>query len=110
MYFVYMLRCAGDTLYTGITTDLSRRLAQHQGQRSGGAKYTASHPPRSVVMVWQAPSHAAAARLEWQIKRLSRQEKERLIREPAGLCSLCPPPEGGEYRPCPELTGPLNPV
>ena len=42
-YYIYVLRCKGDTLYTGITPDLRRRMRQHCGQLAGGAKYTHSH-------------------------------------------------------------------
>ena len=45
MYFVYLIRCRGDTLYAGITTDLPRRMRQHRGELPGGAKYT-RFPPK----------------------------------------------------------------
>ena len=94
-WYVYILRCAGDTLYTGITADLPRRLRQHLGQIPGGAKYTAAHRPERVEMVWEAPDHPTAARLEWQVKQLPRPKKERLLREYAQLPAV----------PRPDLTG-----
>lgn len=95
MYFVYVLRCAGNTLYTGITTDLARRLAQHCGACPGGAKYTRAHPPAGLEVAWEAPDRAAASRLECRIKQLTREEKERLLAETA--------PEKPEIRNCRRL-------
>ena len=77
MYLVYILRCGDGSLYTGITNDLSRRLAAHSSGR--GAKYPRSRLP--VALVWQEaqPDKSAALRRERQIKALSRAEKLRLI-------------------------------
>ena len=77
MYLVYILRCGDGSLYTGITNDLSRRLAAHSSGR--GAKYTRSRLP--VALVWQEaqPDKSAALRRERQIKALSRAEKLQLI-------------------------------
>ncbi len=89
MYFVYLLRCADGTLYAGITTDPARRLRQHNGELSGGAKYTRARRPVALAGVWEAPDRAAASRLEYRLKRLSREEKERLC---AGETALLPMP------------------
>ncbi len=78
-YYTYILRCGDGSLYTGITTDLARRLSQHGGRLSGGAKYTAARRPVRFAAAWKADGRAAASRLEYRIKALSRQEKERLI-------------------------------
>lgn len=83
-YFVYMLRCADDSLYTGITTDVARRFAEHGG-KAAGAKYTASHIPVRVERVWRAPNRALASRLEYRIKTLSHTQKEQLVSNPAQL-------------------------
>ncbi len=82
MYHLYILRCADDTLYTGITTDLERRLVEHNGRLSG-AKYT--RPRRPVVLVYSQRfrSRSAAAREEARIKQLTRVEKLALITEPS---------------------------
>lgn len=78
-WFVYMLRCGDGTLYTGVTDDIPRRLAAH---RSGkGAKYTRGRGPLELVYQEEVPDKSAALRREHQIKRLTRQGKERLIRE-----------------------------
>ena len=71
--FVYMLRCGDGSLYTGSTTDLSRRLAAH---RSGhGAKYTRGRLPLELVYWEEMPDWPSALRREAAIKRLTRSEK-----------------------------------
>lgn len=97
MYYVYTLRCADRSLYTGITTDVPRRMRQHLGQLAGGAKYTALRRPVSLVMLWQAPDRSAASRLEAAVKRLAKPEKERLVTSPALLPELCPGLEAAVY-------------
>lgn len=78
-WWVYMLRCADGSLYTGVTTDLQRRLAQHNGERTGGARYTRCRRP--VELVWQEPGHdrSSAHRREAALKRLPRQSKLALL-------------------------------
>lgn len=76
-WFVYMLRCGDGTLYTGVTDDVPRRLAAHRAGK--GAKYTRGRGPLELVYQEQVPDRSAALRREYQIKRLSRQEKEKLI-------------------------------
>ena len=66
MFYTYLLRCEDHSLYAGITTDPARRFAQHCGKLSGGAKYTAVH-------------RAAASRLEYKLKHLSKAKKESLL-------------------------------
>ena len=79
-YYTYILRCADDSLYTGITTDLRRRFAQHSsGKRAMGAKYTASRPPVGFECAFQSDDRAAASRLEYRIKKLTRPQKIALI-------------------------------
>ena len=77
-WFVYIVRCQDDTLYTGITTDLFRRLDQHNSDR-GGARYTRPRRPVQLVYAEPAASRSAAARREFQVKKLSVAEKRRLI-------------------------------
>lgn len=74
-----MLRCADDTFYTGITTDLPRRLREHNGEAAGGAKYT--KPRRPVTLVYQKTcnSRGRAQQHEYAIKQLTRKEKYELI-------------------------------
>lgn len=77
---VYVLRCADGCLYTGVTTDLQRRLAQHNGERAGGPRFTRGRRP--VELLWQeaAPDRAAAQRREAAIKQLPRSAKLALLR------------------------------
>ena len=75
-WWVYMLRCRDGSLYTGVTTDVERRFAQH---RAGtGAKYTRSHPPEAVVYRETLPDKPAALRREYALKQLSKAQKETL--------------------------------
>ena len=80
-WYVYMLRCADDTLYTGVTTNPERRLREHNGEVKGGARYTRARQP--VIMVWQEThaNRSAACKREAQIKRISKTAKEQLITE-----------------------------
>jgi len=72
-YWLYVLRCADDTLYTGITTDLRRRVTEHQmGQ---GARYTRGRRPIWLVGAAPYPDRSAALRAEAAFKRLSRSRK-----------------------------------
>lgn len=76
---LYILRCGDGSLYTGITTDVQKRLAAH---RSGkGAKYTRGRGPLELVYSEECGSHSDALRRELEIKGLTREEKEMLIRQ-----------------------------
>lgn len=75
--WVYLLRCADGSLYTGWTTDVQKRLAAHNGKK--GAKYTRSRLPVTLVYAEQAPDETAARRREYEIKRMTHQQKEMLI-------------------------------
>ncbi len=88
-YFVYMLRCRGDVYYTGLTTDVARRYRLHLSGK--GAKFTRSHPPQSIAAVWQCEDKAAAAKVEYAIKKsLTRPEKEALIAATDTLREMLP--------------------
>ena len=79
VWFVYILRCKDDTLYCGITPDLEKRLQQH---RSGkGAKYTRGRGPLELVYQEELPDHSAALKREYEVKSMSRQDKEKLIQK-----------------------------
>lgn len=78
-YFVYMLRCGDDTLYTGSTDDVARRLAVHQSGK--GAKYTRSRHPLTLVYREECPDKSAALKREAAIKKLSRKQKWELIQK-----------------------------
>ena len=76
-WYVYLLRCGDGSLYTGVTNDLSRRLAAHQAGR--GAKYTRSRRPVELVYQEMLPDRSAALRREAAIKRLPRTGKLALL-------------------------------
>ena len=77
MYYVYLLRCADGTLYTGFTNDLARRLAAHNAGK--GAKYTRGRRPVELVY-WESFSNKSSAlRREYAIKQLPRRQKFTLI-------------------------------
>lgn len=78
MYHLYILRCADDTLYTGITTDLDRRVAEHNGA-GPGAKYTRGRRPVTLVYSRRFCTRSNALREEARIKGLPRPEKLSLI-------------------------------
>ena len=77
-WFVYILRCSDGTLYTGITTDVEKRFAAHSSGK--GAKYTRGRGPLELVYCDECGDHSAALKREVQIKKLSREEKEKLIK------------------------------
>lgn len=81
MYSLYILKCRDKTLYTGITTDLERRLKEHSTSILG-AKYTRSRRPVKMVYWKRFRTRSAAAQEEVRIKKLPRFEKERLIKKP----------------------------
>lgn len=74
-WYVYMLRCADGTLYTGITTDIERRVAEHNGDCGLGARYTRSRRPVVLAYLENTDSRARAARREAAIKQLDRARK-----------------------------------
>lgn len=80
-WFVYILRCADGSLYTGITTDVARRLAEHNGNDRLGARYTRSRRPVNLVHVEEVASRAEAARREAAIRKLGREGKAALCAE-----------------------------
>ena len=77
-WFVYMLRCADASLYTGITTDLARRLTEHN-TGAAGARYTRARRPVTLVYQERLPNRSAAAKREQALRRLGKAEKERLV-------------------------------
>jgi predicted GIY-YIG superfamily endonuclease len=78
-WYLYILRCADGTLYTGITPDVERRLEAH---RSGkGAKYTRGRSPLELVYREACGSHSEALKREAAVKKLSRMQKESLIQK-----------------------------
>ncbi len=79
-WFVYILRCADDSLYTGVTLDVNKRLDEHNGLSNNGAKYTHGRRPVSLAYQESALSRSEACKREYAIKQLSRSEKEELLK------------------------------
>lgn len=77
-YFLYMLKCSDDTLYTGITTDLERRLQEHNMGKAG-AKYTRIRRPVALVYSKRFKDRSKASIAEAQMKKLSRIQKLALV-------------------------------
>ena len=77
IWYLYILRCKDGTLYTGITTDVEKRLEAHRSGR--GAKYTRGRAPLELVYRETCGSHSDALKREHQIKALSREDKQKLI-------------------------------
>ena len=78
-YTVYILETTRNTYYTGITTDLVRRLAEHNGLNNRGAKYTKANPIKAVLYTEILPDRSSALKREAEIKKLTRPQKENLI-------------------------------
>ncbi len=78
MYYLYILKCADKTLYTGITTDLKRRVAEHNSNKLG-AKYTSSRRPVKMVYSKNFKNRSTASKEEARIKKLKRYKKLELI-------------------------------
>ena len=78
MYFVYMVLCSDNTLYTGITTDLERRITEHNTSDKG-AKYTKARRPVSLVYSEEYADRSTASKREYAIKKMTKSNKEILI-------------------------------
>jgi len=81
-YFVYMLECSNGSYYTGYTVDINRRYQQHLNGTA--SKYTKSFPPKKVAVCWtiESDSKSVAMKLEAAIKKLSVDQKRKLIAAP----------------------------
>jgi len=77
-YFVYIVKCCDNTLYTGITTDVERRVKEHNNSQKG-AKYTKLRRPVKLVYIENRENRSEASKREYAIKKLSRLEKLELI-------------------------------
>ncbi len=79
-WFLYIIRCSDNSLYTGITLDMDRRFEEHCSQSKKCAKYLKGKAPLQLVFTTEAgQDKSAASRLEYRIKRLSKLQKERLV-------------------------------
>lgn len=76
-----MLRCEDGTIYTGITTDIKRRMNEHFSRGKKCAKYTFFHIPKQLEAAWETNNRVNASKLEFYIKKLRKNEKETLIKK-----------------------------
>ena len=79
MNFVYIIKCSDNTLYTGYTTDITRRVKEHNEGK--GAKYTRGRTPVQLVYYEKKENKSSALKREYEIKQLTRKEKEDLIKK-----------------------------
>ncbi len=77
-WWVYIVECSDESLYTGITTDRERRIIEHNDSKKG-AKYTRNRRPVDLVYSEMHPDRSTASKREYEIKKLSRAEKLKLI-------------------------------
>lgn len=80
---MYMVRCSDNSLYSGITTDVKRRVAEHNGEVGGkdkGAKYTKARRPVKLVYTKHCKDRSAAGKAEAALRKLTKTEKEKLTK------------------------------
>lgn len=80
-WWVYFVCCADNSLYTGITTNVSRRLRQHNGEIVGGARYTSARRPVSLVYAAPSDTRSSASTLEYKLRKLPKAKKLALIKQ-----------------------------
>lgn len=95
VFSLYIVRCADDTLYTGITTDVRNRIAEHEGG-GRGAKYLRGKAPLRLEFTKEVGDRSSASRLEHRVKRLSRSQKEALIHGDGALSALLDSYDSGD--------------
>lgn len=81
-YYVYVLLCEDESLYTGITTNIVRRLCEHVSKSPQAARYTRSHTVCDLVGLWRLEGRSLASALEWRIHHASKAQKLRLLEAP----------------------------
>ncbi len=79
MYYTYMLRCSDNSIYTGMTNNLEKRINEHLSKSKNGAKYTKSHNVIKLETAWKSKEKSLACKLEYYIKALTKEQKEKLI-------------------------------
>jgi len=79
-WYLYLIRCRDGSLYTGITTDVARRFAEHRGQGASGAKYLKGRGPLELVLRKKVGGRSLALRVERKVKKLPKAKKEKLLK------------------------------
>ena len=103
MYYIYILGCTDGSLYTGVTTNIIRRVREHYYKLPGCAKYTASRGVCSLEALWTSPEKSSAYRLEYHIKQLTHSQKLSLISSPEVLPQLMPGLDCTAYEICTDI-------
>ncbi|GHE99401.1 GIY-YIG nuclease family protein [Thalassotalea profundi] len=80
-WYVYLLRCSDNSIYAGITTNIVRRIKEHNHCNKLGAKYTRVRRPVSLVYSEEHPDRSTASKREYELKQLTKKQKEQLIRQ-----------------------------
>lgn len=81
MYYTYMLRCEDNSIYTGMASNIKKRMMEHFSKDKNCAKYTLSHTATKLEAVWESADRVLASKLEYRIKTLSKYQKEKLIKD-----------------------------
>jgi putative endonuclease len=81
-WYLYVVRCRDGTLYTGISTDINRRLAEHREDGDAGSKYLKGRGPLTLLIQKRVGSRSLALKVENMVKKLSRAKKEKLVFAP----------------------------
>lgn len=79
MYYTYMIRCSDNSIYTGMTSNLEKRVEEHLTKNKNGAKYTKSHNAVKLEIAWKSKNKSLACKLEYYLKKLTKYQKENLI-------------------------------
>ena len=85
IWSIYIIRCGDDSLYTGISNNVTKRFAVHQSGKSDSTKYTRTRHPLELVFTAEIGTRSAASIIEYRVKQLTKRNKERLV---AGMTSL----------------------
>ena len=78
-YSLYILKCADDTFYTGIATDVQRRVLEHNGAKGKGARYTSARRPVTLVYEVKFETRSDALKEEARVKRWTRRQNQKLV-------------------------------
>ncbi len=104
MAYVYILECGDGSLYTGIATDLTKRVRDHIDKTPACAKYTRYRTVERLAMVWEAPTLNDARKLEYAIHRLTRPQKNALLADLSLFAALFPKLAEVAFIPLPDKT------
>lgn len=82
MYYIYIIRCYDNSLYTGITKGICKRMKEHYYKTKGCAKYTRAREVVSLESLWVSNDRSSASKLEYKLKQLKKYQKENIILNP----------------------------